>query len=72
MVTIPLSSTRGNILSFTITIFLNESEILRKGRLRDKFNLSVFIFLSKMKRKMLKYYFLGAQGSWPLRIINKK
>ena len=44
MVTIPLSSTRGNILSFTITIFLNESEILRKGRLRDKFNLSVFIF----------------------------
>ena len=44
MVTIPLSSTRGNILSFTITIFLNELEILRKGRLRDKFNLSVFIF----------------------------
>lgn len=44
MVTIPLSSTRGNILSFTITIFLNESEILRKGRFRDKFNLSVFIF----------------------------
>lgn len=72
MVTIPLSSTRGNILSFTITIFLNESEILRKGRLRDKFNLSVFIFLSKMKRKMPKYYFLGAQGSWSLRIINKK
>ena len=72
MVTIPLSSTRGNILSFTITIFLNESEILRKGRLRDKFNLSVFIFLSKMTRKMPKYYFLGAQGSWPLRIINKK
>ena len=72
MVTIPLSSTRGNILSFTITIFLNESEILRKGRLRDKFNLSVFIFLSKLKRKMPKYYFLWAQGSWPLRIINKK
>ena len=54
MVTIPLSSTRGNILSFTITIFLNESEILRKGRFRDKFNLSVFIFFEQNEAKNAK------------------
>ena len=44
MVTIPLSSTRGNILSFTITIFLNESEILRKGRFRQIQFVRVYFF----------------------------
>lgn len=56
-----------------VTIHADYEDVMRYGtNLRDKFNLSVFIFLSKMKRKMPKYYFLGAQGSWPLRIINKK
>ena len=56
-----------------VTIHADYGDVMRCGtNLRDKFNLSVFIFLSKMKRKMPKYYFLGAQGSWPLRIINKK
>lgn len=56
-----------------VTIHADYEHVMRCGtNLRDKFNLSVFIFLSKMKRKMPKYYFLGAQGSWPLRIINKK
>ena len=56
-----------------VTIHADYEDVMRcETNLRDKFNLSVFIFLSKMKRKMPKYYFLGAQGSWPLRIINKK
>lgn len=56
-----------------VTIHADYEDVMRCGtNLRDKFNLPVFIFLSKMKRKMPKYYFLGAQGSWPLRIINKK